>query len=426
MMPHPEEKKRRLLHRNDAVTASDVLSASLDDIGVDVLAKIYGFLPIENIMCLRGINKKSREAVKMTLVPPTALCFCVDNEDNYNAMRVITRAMPNIQQIELSFLGDGHKWSDGEDPDEEVAARTAHWTAHDIEIISNFNKLRILSINSWGTLNGRYPFLFNSFPLLQKLEIQYCHYLKWDLEILAGLPLLKELDCFNNSSMTGSIMSLRVLKDTLEKVKLDHCENIEGNFMDLADFPYLKELNLFASAVTGDIRDVGENDFSSLEELILSKTVYGGMGYEFQRISDAPALIRAVYLFKKQRPTIKFNKYWDGKLSEDSPDWYESAEDDDDTPPFYIRFIEAGSRIGYRWQTDGRNPCEVNWLDPEPDRESSEYAKYTEKLRQIVDEVKFYSGFHQPPTEEEYRRLVEDYESDSESYREYNESESDE
>lgn len=41
--------------------------------------------------------------------------------------------------------------------------------------------------------------------------------------------------------------------------------------MDLADFPHLKELGLEETGVTGDIRDIGDNDFSSLE-------VYGGFG----------------------------------------------------------------------------------------------------------------------------------------------------
>ena len=94
-----------------------------------------------------------------------------------------------------------------------------------------------------------------------------------------------------------------------------------------------------------------------------------------------------------------------GKLSEDSPDWYEAV---DDPPPFYIHFVQAGSRVGYRWQTryDGGDPCEVNWLDPEPDSESSDYEEYIKTLRQIEIRVTTYRGFHQPPTEEEYHRLV--------------------
>ena len=53
----------------------------------------------------------------------------------------------------------------------------------------------------------------------------------------------------------------------------------------------------------------------------------------------------------------------------------------------------------------------MNWLDPEPDRESSDYEKYIEVLQSIEKHGRadFYKGFHQPPTEEEYnRRLFED------------------
>jgi hypothetical protein len=259
-------------------------------------------------------------------------------------------------------------------------------------------------------LNGKYPFLFNSFPLLQKLSIRQCKYLKWDLEMLAGFPFLKELVCRSNERLTGNINSLRVLKETLEKVHIQYCSRVEGDFMDLADFPNLKVLNLHDTAVTGDIRDIVVKDFSSLEQLILPKSVYGGMGYELQRISDASDLIKAAYLLKKQRPVLKMHDWyqdWYGKLSEDSPDWYGSVQDgyDYDSPPFYIRLVEAGSRIGYRWEANTANACEVNWLDPEPDRESNDYGKYIEEWQEINSKKDFYKGFYQPPTEEEYQRL---------------------
>jgi hypothetical protein len=314
--------------------------------------------------------------------------------------------MPNLQQIKVSSLGPFVHWSDGEDPDEGLAARFDNWTTHDITIISNFRKLRILEINA--PLNGRYSFLFNSFPLLQELRITHGYYLKWDLEMLAGFPTLKELVCGHNHCMTGSITSLRVLKHSLEKLTIDGCGLVEGTFMDLADFPNLKKLSMHDTAVTGDIRDISESNFSSLEQLILPNGVYGGSDYQLQRISDGPDLMRALYLFNKQRPNVieeLHNTYW--KLSEDSPDWYESVEVDenDDSPPFFISFVEAGSRVGYQWETYNDIQCEVNWLDPEPDRESDDYAKYIEDLQKINSQVGFYRGFHQPPTEEEYIRL---------------------
>jgi hypothetical protein len=246
--------------------------------------------------------------------------------------------------------------------------------------------------------------------------------LKWDMEMLAGMPVLKELECKYNECLTGNISSLRVLKDTLEKVIIDDCDRVEGNFMDLADFPHLKELNLDETAVRGDIRDIRDIDFPKLEQLTLSKTAYGGRGYEFQRITDGPDLIRTLYLFRQQRPTILIPR-WYAKLSEESPDWYNyfygNHDFDNETPPFYIRFVEAGSRVGYQWKTtdgnpcevnwlDSGNPCEVNWLDPEPDKGSSDYSKYIQDSQELERNVDLFKGFYQPPTEEEYKRLYKD------------------
>jgi hypothetical protein len=416
-MPNPEEKKRRLLHSNDAVEdGNDFPPASFDDLGVDVLANIYAFLPLVNIMCSRCINKKSREAVKITIPPPHD--FVVDRLDKYNGMVVMTEALPNLQQITMGSLAGWHKYNDGEDPDEELTAGTADFVSHDIGIISNFSKLKILELDDYARLNGRYPALLN-FPLLQTLRIINCNYLKWDLEMLSGFPLLKELVCRDNRCLTGTINRLRVLKDTLEKVHIKHCSRVKGNFMDHADFPLLKELDLLGTAVRGDIRDIRENDFSSLKYLNLPKGVYGGQGYKFQRISDGPDLVRAVYLFNEQRPILKMKEYWCGVLSEDSPDRYEIVDEECFPAPLFIHIVKAGSRLGYRWTTDlyGQHPCEANWLDPEPDRESSEYEIYIEELQEIESEVDVYSGFHQPPTEEEYRRLIEEDRLQREEYR---------
>jgi hypothetical protein len=411
---HHSPKKAKIA----GLSADDVVSVTIDQLEDNLLADVFGWLRVEEIMGKRGVCKKWKEAVKKTIVPPTK--FWVESVEKYNAMAVMTRALPNLQQIAIrGFREDGHNWSDGEDSNEAAAAYTADWTTHDIEITSNFSKLRILTLYS-ASLNGRYPFLFN-FPLLQILSISECCYLKWDLEMLAGLPSLKELHCYRSTDrLTGNISSLRVLKGTLEKVKIFSCDNVEGNFMDLADFPHLKELRLDDTAVTGDIRDIGENDFSSLEELILPRNVYGGFGYEFQRISDGRDLAAAVYLLKKQRRALRMDdslSNWFAFLSRESPDRYESP--DGNSPPFNIQFVQAGSRLGYQWYANPLgcsaaaalrgNTCEVNWLDPEPDREGSDYGKYIEELQKIERRVGFYRRFHQPPTEEEYERLLDEH-----------------
>jgi hypothetical protein len=281
---------------------------------LDIIEIILGFLSPMEIMQRRGVCVAWKEAARNTIVPPNY--FRVHNMKTYNAMRVMTRVLPNLQQINIGDLewGRRHKWSDGEDPDERLAAETANWISHDIEIISNFRKLQSLDIYT-TQLNGRYPFLFNSFPLLQRLNIQHCGCLKWDLEMLAGFPVLKELSCQHKPRLTGNISSLRALKDTLEKVNIFGCENVEGNIMDLADFPHLKELNLYGTAVTGDMRGRGENDFSSMEKLILPKNVVGAA----ENIALTAFLVfdrRVSDRFERRIPTIAYPAGYPTRLLE--------------------------------------------------------------------------------------------------------------
>jgi hypothetical protein len=113
---------------------------------------------------------------------------------------------------------------------------------------------------------------------------------------------------------------------------------------------------------------------------------------------------------KKQRPAL-VDDCWNGNLSKESPDRYESV-DEDDTPPFCVSFVEAGPRIGYRWATEERGyPCEIIWLDPEPESGSSGYEDYVADYHHIL-KAGFYRGYYDPPTEEEYTLLHEEGDED--------------
>ena len=163
----------------------------------DQIAIIFGFLKHNEIMHAR-VCTTWRDAAKKTLVPLShdsilypSSDFEVKDRRTYNAMRVMSSALPNIQQLLIRDLSARHRYSDGEDPVEDQATLTANFTAYDINIISNFRKLRILIVHSLK-VNGRYPTLFN-FPLLKNLAILGCFFLKWDLDMLSGCPLLKKL-----------------------------------------------------------------------------------------------------------------------------------------------------------------------------------------------------------------------------------------
>ncbi|KAK1744447.1 hypothetical protein QTG54_004980 [Skeletonema marinoi] len=205
----PPKKKTKLTRPQAAAAADEEADpAVVEQLDDNVIAIIFGCFPPEDTMRMRVVK--------------------------YNAMRVVTTALPNLQQITICRLGNGHKYSDGEDPDEEMATAFAHFTTHDINIISNFRKLHRLNIDG-AFMNGRYPALFN-FPLLEKLRISLCCNFKWELEMLSGFPSLRELDVECNRSLRGNIGSLNVLKNSLEKVKIIDYNNVEGNFMDLLTF----------------------------------------------------------------------------------------------------------------------------------------------------------------------------------------------
>eukprot|EP00984_Skeletonema_dohrnii_P007059 scaffold2522_cov67-Skeletonema_dohrnii-CCMP3373.AAC.1 len=158
--------------------------------------------------------------------------------------------------------------------------------------------------------------------------------------------------------------------------------------MDLADFPRLKKLDLNSTTVTGDIRDIGRNDFSALESLALPDTVHGGTEYKFQRISDVPIFMHTIHLLLQRIPTLFVNsslsRAFSWSLSEGSPDWYDGGIGVWDNynytpfPPFKLQIVQAGSRRGWSWRSNDGPSCEVNWLDhPEPSNENSDYEADT-------------------------------------------------
>ena len=100
-----------------------------------------------------------RDAAKRTVVPMTQ--FCVATFCKYKAMRAMTTALPNLQQISLYDFPPSidvggefqlkRKYRDGEEPDDP----NGYWATSydnrientlDVQIISNFRKLCSLEI----------------------------------------------------------------------------------------------------------------------------------------------------------------------------------------------------------------------------------------------------------------------------------------
>ncbi len=382
------------------------VAAPESELSADEVAFIFSFNSRVDIMRARRVCTAWRDAAKQTLVPLSD--FVVNSVRLYNAMRVMSTALPNLQQLSIRRLGKGHKYIEGENPEEERDLCTQHDTTHGINFITKFKKLRVLHIYR-APLNGGYPTFFE-FPLLQKLTIMSCGDLRVDLHMLKGLPSLKELVLNSNPQCTGNLICLIALKDALELVTIGHCDKVQGNFMDLAGFLRLRQLNLMYTTVVGDIQDIHDGDFPALEQLFLPPTVHGGHGYEFQLISDVPHLMHTAHHLLQRTPMLFSDAKWSlafgWSLSKESPDWYARDEGNGGpSPPFRLRFIKAGSRLGWSWCSLCYHSCEINWLDPES--RSDDCETYEEDLRSIEQCIDFYRGYHQPPNELDYRRLCE-------------------
>jgi len=112
------------------------------------------------------------------------------------------------------------------------------------------------------------------------------------------------------------------------------------------EFSVLQKLNVTGTAVSGDIRTIGLDNFPVLKDLALSKHVYGGG--DLQRVHDAPSLMEALYQFKKRLPNVGLLiRRW--RLARDSPDHYNFHNHHSRAPLFLVEFVQVGSRTGWQW-----------------------------------------------------------------------------
>mmetsp|Transcript_32971 Transcript_32971/g.69390 ORF Transcript_32971/g.69390 Transcript_32971/m.69390 type:complete len:274 (+) Transcript_32971:687-1508(+) len=266
-------------------------------------------------------------------------------------------------------------------------------------------------------MNGIYPSLFN-FSCLRTLSINYMQYMKWDLAMLSGTPVLEELACSYGKRLSGSVNSLRVLKETLRSIQFGGCETITGDFMDLEDFPHLECLRLDDTMVTGNVRNLRVHHFPMLRDIRLPKSVYGGMTLE--RISDAPEIMASLYCLQKRTPEL-FREY-DWTLSDSSPDFYQMNNVPEKRAPFNVTFVTEGACLGWRWTSGGYyaggwvQHCETHWLDTEPlngenvnEMDSFQYPQHLGLVLGLGLRAQRYKGFYEPPSEDQYRELVNDY-----------------
>ncbi len=361
-------------------------SSSVADCNLtDVLPNIFCFLGRKDFLNLSTCCKTWRDVSKTPTKVTAPIGFTASSD---YGMRKMAELFPNLQRIRL---GSEVLFNDGDEPFQRHPMEERHPHQHyraDIELLSRFTNLQELFLYR-TKLNGIYPTLFN-FRNLQTLEIADCYGLKWDLGMLSESPL-KKLCCMNHGpQMTGDLKSLRLFKDTLSSLSLINCTYIKGDIMNLADFPHLEVMDLMCTAVTGDVCAIGENNFPKLEMVEFP--------FSFQSIAEVPFTMEKIIRLQRERDL--FQNFFP-VLDRDSPDSYGDRDYAYDPPPLRVEVVNAGPRFGWRWEK-----CEVNWVDPAPDKEDRDYEEYIERLRRIKPAV--YRGFDKvPPNEEEFNRLTE-------------------
>lgn len=154
-----------------------------------------------------------------------------------------------------------------------------------------------------------------------------------------------------------------------------------------------------------DIREIGPNDFISIEQLHLCDGIYGGE--EMRAIEDAPALMLARYQMKRRNHRLFENKRW--RLSSESHQYYDYEGHHSREPPFWVEFVRAGPRLGWRWTNAVYGgACVTQWFDPEPESTDESYEEYISDLKHVENDTSFYSGCQRPPTQQEHAQICRD------------------
>ncbi len=127
-MSETSNKKQRLDNGAD----EDVV-ASFTSLSTDILANIFGRLPLKEIMRVRRVCRQTNNAVKQTAVPLESnnyRFFTINSIKMYNALVTMAELLPGLQQVrvdspsyESKYRGAGDfRFTDGEDPIESTAA----------------------------------------------------------------------------------------------------------------------------------------------------------------------------------------------------------------------------------------------------------------------------------------------------------------
>lgn len=360
----------------------------MDQLQGNVLSHTLSFLPWKSVVECRRVSQQWKLAA--------AQCPCKDvvqlgrTED----LASLGVCLPNVRSLAVSGATSALN-------DANFAPARA------------FRQLRHLTCSESEDLLLAFPHtILPSFRHLTELNVSLDMELQWQLQDLEALPQLRVLRAVNNWNLTGQLDQLRSQDFTV--LEFSGCRNVQGNLLDLARFPQLQEVSLNSTAVSGDVREVGEGDFPALQEIGLSSDDhFYGIG-ALSSIRHAFAVMRGRYFLTRNStavcPLTPFPLYLDSS----SPDFYYGRPQQrlyasELDPPFSVETIVAGNlrRRGYRWSNLLGGCCDIVWFDPEPSNEDgSSHAAYLMDLEIIMEDTStLFQGMTEPPSLETYRKV---------------------
>jgi hypothetical protein len=251
---------------------------------IDVLAEILTFLPWTQVVMTRSVCWQWLEASRVTPVRE----IVVAKHKTAIALGILSTTLPALLGLTIDF-----------------SQRVSEKFIVDDEMLENargFRNLRSLALCQ-TSLQWSAPKIMQ-FQHLESLDLFRSSELHWDLSDLASLPKLRNLDCSHNRKLLGNIRSLQILSETLKKCVLAGCVNITGDLQDVASLRVLEVFIIRDTHITGDIRNIGPDDFPSIQTFDLNDTIYGGN--VVNRIGDAPGVMEArhVFLMRRSPPGI--------------------------------------------------------------------------------------------------------------------------
>ena len=215
-------------------------NATTDDLGIDILPTVFGWLELRPLLAVRLVSKSWNEASR--LASPSVNVSPNNSDDGRlretgEVLEAGTRLLPQIHRMFPKAGG--------------LQLRPPALGTSALATVRSFQYLKELVLSeddaSWSLRNEEVPIgpIFQ-ISNLEGITFHNCRNLSWDLSMVRGTPHLKRLIVLGrehkNSYIVGALSSLAELAN-LRTLKLSTCDNITGSTGDLCPCSNLRHLD---------------------------------------------------------------------------------------------------------------------------------------------------------------------------------------